>query len=117
MKTQEEKYLEFIREKLHTYMKLSNLYFSELVLNIDKVEDDYLLDTLTIELAGYIYTHSAEKRILTYYCPRPKFLDWLLRRAKKVEWELDVKDLLLNPPQGKDPTKRIYLIERHKEEK
>lgn len=60
-------------------------------------------------LSSYIYTNMADKRKLVYYCNRPSFFDWLLRRTKKVVFNLEVKDLLLNPPKT-NGTKRIYIV-------
>jgi hypothetical protein len=103
--------IEFNLEKASSFLKVSNEFISELQIRQGKDMMDELYDTITVKLDAMFYSNLADERTLTYYCPRPRFFDWLFRREKKVEWELKVKDLLLNPPKIPDKTKRIYLCD------
>lgn len=82
-------------------------------MQVNYEELDYIENLLTVRLSGFIYSNMIEERELTYYCDRPSFLDWLLRRCKKVKFNLKVKDLLLNPKP--ENTERIYIVEDGKQ--
>ncbi len=101
--------LVFDLDKASSYLKISNELISEFQISQSTVDMDLVYDQLTVKLDALFYSNLAEERILIYYCPRPTFFDWLFRRERKVEWELKVKDILLNPPKMPDKTKRIYL--------
>ena len=101
----------FKRERLKTQMKISKELLNDMSYHVGTVGEDKIYDMLTAELTAYIHTNMAEERDIVYYCPAPSFLDWLLRRNKKVVFKLKVKDLLLNAPKPPD-TERIYIIEQ-----
>ena len=104
--------IEFNKERIATMQKISKELVSDPSFALGTENDDFIKDEMTLKLTGYIYSNMADVRTLTYYCDRPKFLDWLLRRSKRVQWELKVKDLLLNPPKLKDRTTRIYIADQ-----
>lgn len=60
--------------------------------------DDFLRNELTAQLSAFVYERTKEKRELVHYLDRPRFLDWLLRRRKKVTIIVDFKEWLINPP-------------------
>jgi len=103
--------IEFKKERISSFCKVSKEFISELNISAGTDYEDMIYDTLTVKLDAFIYSALQEERVLTYYCPRPTFLDWLLRRKRKVEWTLKVKDLMLNPPKNKNSTMRIYLTD------
>ena len=100
----------FEAEKLAAYKRISKELLNDTEFKLDNYED-YLNETMTATLSSYIYNNMAEKRELIYYCDRPSFLDWLLRRSKKVIFNLEVRDLLLNAPKTNN-TMRIYIVNR-----
>lgn len=102
--------IKFDKEKISAISKVAKDYILDVNLTAGTVNDDFVLDQLTLQLDAWILSNAAEERILTYYCPRPTFFDWLFRRRREVKWELNVKDLLLNPPKLKKETSRIYII-------
>lgn len=101
MKTKEA---EFKKEKLAQLMKISKL-------QIAQEGDDCVRDILTAKMEGYILSHLTETRTLSYYTPKPKFLDWLLGRTKRVEIEVNAKDCLKNPPTLEHHTYRMITMD------
>jgi hypothetical protein len=105
--------IEFKKEKIAVMQKISNEIIQDLCIKTGMDGDDIIYDQLTSRLTGFIYSNMAEERQLVYYCERPRFLDWLLRRTKRVVFNLKVKDLLLNPPKNVN-TIRVYETEQIK---
>jgi hypothetical protein len=97
--------LEFNLDRASAYLKVSKEFIAEVKINQNAM--DLIYNQLGISIDAMFYSALKEERILTYYCPRPTFLDWLFRREKKVKWRLIVKDLLIDPP--KLGAKRIYI--------
>jgi hypothetical protein len=60
--------------------------------------DDYLAETFAYQLKAYIYKRIKEKRSIECIFERPSFLDWLLRRKRKLTKEIIISDILKNPP-------------------
>lgn len=108
MKNQE---IKFEKEKVAVMQKISNEALNDLKLEVSQVADDFVNETMTMRLTGFIYSNLADERNLDYYFDRPTFLDWLLRRKRKATFNLKVKDLLLNPPKT-DNSLRIYVVEQ-----
>ena len=100
--------IEFKRERVAAQNKIAASALNDLAFSVSQVLDDFSQDMLTAQLEGYIYTHLADKRDLVYYCPRPKFFDWLFRRKKKVVFKLETKDMLLDAPKVEN-TARIFI--------
>lgn len=107
----ENQEIKFEREKVAVMQKISNEVLNDLKLEISQVADDFVNETMTMRLTGFIYSNLADERILDYYFDRPTFLDWLLRRKRKATFNLKVKDLLLNAPKTEN-SMRIYVVER-----
>ena len=99
----------FDMEKARSYLKASKEIITDIQMNQNQTAEDHLYNLLTVSLEAHFFSHMAEERELTYYCPRPKFFDWLFRRERVVKFKLDVKDLLLNPPKYPVGTTRIYI--------
>jgi hypothetical protein len=115
MKTEIEKIVTnevtaFMREKIATIEKMSLDCLTDLKLELGQDTDDYLGGVFTARLQAFIYQNTIAERDLVYYCDRPTFLDWLLRRKKKVVFKFKAKDLLIKPPKTEKPTLRIYEI-------
>ena len=106
----ENKSLQFTQEKIAIAQKLT----FDMLFEIGQDSEDYIKEQWTAVLSARILYNMAEERVLIYYCPKPSFLDWLFGRTKKVEFELKVKDLMLNPSKPKD-TERIYVTELKRE--
>ena len=64
-------------------------------------------ELLTVQLKTWYYEMKAGTRDLVYYAPKPSFLDWLFGRQKKVVFQADVRELLLDAEKG---TERIVDI-------
>ena len=103
------KRIEFNKEKIAAYSKVCGKLLTNASLQSGLDGTDIVNDLFTIKLEGWILSNMAEKRTLIYYCDRPTFFDWLFRRIRTVKWKIEVKDLLLNPPELKDGTTRIYI--------
>ena len=106
----ENKEIKFEKEKVTVMKKISNEVLNDLKLEVSKVSDDFVNETITMLLTGFIYSDLADERNLDYYFDRPTFLDWLLRRKRKATFNLKVKDLLLNDPKT-DNSMRIYVVD------
>jgi hypothetical protein len=98
---------EFTREKISMYCKYSHEYIESM--SVIETEDIFV-DMIIKRVDAFIATHMAETQILTYYCPRPTFFDWLFRREKKIEWSILIKDILKNPPRFS----QVYVIDEGK---
>ena len=77
-------------------IKVSNLIFQE------KIEtglngDDFIKDTLTSRLNLYFYSRVEEEKEITIRTPRPKFLDWFLRRDKRHFFTVKATEILQSP--------------------
>jgi len=104
------KQIEFKKEKIAVFEKIKRELLNDLKTDIGHIDNDFINDQLTAQLTGYIYSNMADERDLIYYCPRPKFFDWLFRRRKKVIFKLKIKDLLINASKPEN-TERIYIVE------
>lgn len=76
------------KEKIAKFISCSDEIFK------NKTYHDYLKNTLTVGLIGYIYTASKEQGEFTVYVPRPSFLDWLLRRTKTITVPYTIRQLM-----------------------
>lgn len=103
----------FEKEKIAVMQKISTELFNDLELDVSKVSDDFVNETMTMKLTGFIYSNLADERNLDYYFDRPTFFDWILRRKRKATFNLKVKDLLLNAPKM-DNSMRIYIVDNEK---
>lgn len=102
----------FTKERISNYMKVSKEFMSAVEIRIAEGGDDYITGQLTAMMDLYVNSILQDERILTYYCSRPTFFDWLFRREKQVQWKLITKDLLLNPPE--ENTKRVFIHDLEK---
>lgn len=100
---------EFKKERIAVMQKMSDELLNDLKFKLGQEGGDIVCGQLTARLTGFIYSNMAEERDLVYYCVRPTFFDWLFRRAKKVVFNLKVKDLLLKAPKTNN-TERIYEV-------
>ena len=105
--------VEFDVKKLSAKHKFSKLLLSHAQFLSGHDGDDFVTETLTAMLEGYILSHTADNRVLRFECKKPRFLDWLLGRREIATFKLEVNDLLLNPPKLKN-TKRVYMINNEK---
>lgn len=103
--------INFEKEKVAVMQKISNEVLNDLKLDIAQVDDDFINETMTMRLTGFIYSNLSDERDLEYYFDRPTFLDWLFKRKRKAVFNLIVKDLLLNTPKT-DNTMRVYVVDK-----
>jgi hypothetical protein len=101
--------VEFTKERMSVFNKVSAEVISEIDLVVGRVDDDLIRDMFTMKMDAWFLANTADERTLTYYCDRPRFFDWLFRRNRTVEFKLEVKDLLLNPPRLSKTT-RTYIV-------
>ncbi len=101
--------MEYTKEKLSFYRKVSNECLGEMAFRAAMTEDDFATNLTTVLVEAFIYADQIQEKIIPYYFPKPSFLDWLLRRQKKVEIVFQAKDILLSPPKT-EFTKRGYFI-------
>lgn len=103
------KTITFSREKISTHCKVSRDIITEASIRIGNEGIDFIEETLTAQLEAFVWSRLSEKRTITNVFKRPSFLEWLFRKKREVKIEIDVKDLLLNPPVI-ESTKRIYEV-------
>ena len=89
----------FERQKIATRVITDKKYY---------VDDNIMEVTLEHNLAAYIYKHTVKKYNKTIYIDRPTFLEWLLRKQRSIVVNVDVSDILLDPPKLPDKTIRLY---------
>ncbi len=106
------KEVDFQGELISSFRRMPQRIFADIQVRHGLQADDFLKKEMTTQIVGYIYTNLADERDLTFYCERPSFLDWLLRRRKVATFKFKAKDLLLNPPKITQPTIRIYTIDK-----
>jgi len=111
----ENKAIAFDVKKLGFFRKVSKKLIMGGEMAVDLDFDDFVKNTLTVKLEAWFLEHQTEKRVIDYYFPRPKFSEWFWGKIKgtqrKVQIQVDVNDLLLDPPPLKDGTMRFYVIE------
>lgn len=100
----------FDKSKITAYCKVSSEIISDAELRIGLNEMDYLNEELTVQLVAFIHECMSERKTLYIERPRPKFLDWFLRRKYRFEYILEVKDIMLNPPVLPKETVRFYKV-------
>lgn len=76
-------------EKVAHYMKVSPEF-----LKTGMEADDFMFNTLTAMLHGYIYTMAKEDGEITVHIERPKFFDWLFRRTKEKKVKYVIRELV-----------------------
>lgn len=105
------KEVEFIKEKIASFMRMPEQVFADIQIHHGQQSDDFLKGEMTVQIVGFIYANLVDERDLVFYCERPTFFDWLLRRKKVAKFHFKAKDLLLDPPKITQPTIRIYTID------
>jgi len=91
-------------ERFKYMSRISSELLTDIKLDIIR---NHFTDEFTIHADAFFLKHSADKLELIYYAPKPKFLDWLLGRTKKVTFDLFVWDIVFNPPRYAK-SKRIF---------
>lgn len=96
------------KKEVAEQIKIPMSVFTEMKTETGQVMNDFVNETLTVQLQAFIYEQTIDERELIYEFNRPTFLDWLLRRKRKAIFHFKAADLLLNPPQEKNL--RTYQI-------
>ncbi len=99
----------FNKERLGFSQMVSNLLLPDLFLENGTLDDDFIKDIFTVQLEAFILSHTAQKIPIQYWCKKPTFFDWLFGREKMVTFELEVKDVLIDPPVLPKKTCRLYF--------
>lgn len=73
---------------------------------------DLHLAQFVVKFVASIYQKTVLKRNITYGFKPPTFLEWVLRKPREVEIEIDVEDVLKkeNIPPHSDGTIRLYEV-------
>lgn len=82
---------EFEKQKIRAMIRMS---FQEMKLDVAQADADFINEELTFQLTSFIYQRTVEEREMVYYCPRPIFMDWLLRRKKRVVFNVNLKQVI-----------------------
>lgn len=103
--------LNLTKEKMTSYMKVSQDYIESLRVNVGRNNDDFLKDTLTVQLEAHFVKCQQEIQTVTVYRKRPTFWEWLTRKEIVLTAEVNCKELMKNPPKF-EPNKStmIYAI-------
>ena len=72
--------------------------FGHIKLLVGEDDTDFLTDTLTAQMEAFIVSRLSESQKVIVYSERPTFLDWLLRRKRSFEIQVDCKEVIKNPP-------------------
>ena len=91
--------IKFTKDKLAMNATVSELMMNDLKLITGKNGDDFMRDTFTMQLQGFIMTNLNERKTITVYRERPTFWEWLTRKPRSFTFEFDAKEVLKNPPQ------------------
>ena len=101
---------EFTLECMADSIQWSEQYLCDLEMRVGMQSEDFMKELVTTRIKAYFYSHESDEKEMIFYSPRPRFLDWLLRRKKTHVVNVKVKDILKNPPKG-IKTKRLYFFE------
>lgn len=82
---------EFEKQKIRAMIKMS---FQSMKLEVAQCDADFINEELTLQLTSFIYQRTVEEREMVYYCPRPTFMDWLMRRKKRVVFTANLKQVI-----------------------
>ena len=66
--------------------------------DVAQMADDVMNDVYTAMVKCAVYTHTVAKPQIIFYAKPPSFLDWLLRRKRKLTFEVELKDILTDLP-------------------
>jgi hypothetical protein len=98
---------EFKLTQLNHRIDLPIEYFADLKVSMGHLSE--LTDEVTLLFKGYFYRTDVNKSKVTINLPKPSFLDFILRRERKIEVDIEYYDVLQNPPKPNE-TKRMYDI-------
>lgn len=72
-------------------------------------ELDFITDTMRARLEATVLSSQCQIQRVYHYTEKPSFWDWFHGRSKKITIEIEVNDLMLNPP--KIDSARSYNLE------
>jgi hypothetical protein len=87
------KQLIFNKRRLKSSMLVDKKFWES-----DPGNEEYCQDQIQFNLEAYVLEHCWQKKQVDFTFERPSFLDWLFRRKRKVRIDLDIKDILIDPP-------------------
>jgi hypothetical protein len=90
------KQIDFKKEKLATYGNVSQFFMEQKIL-LHKTGEDYLQDTLTAQLESFCLARINTKQWVKVKSKRPSFLDWLLRKERSFDVEVECKEVMRHP--------------------
>lgn len=96
------KEIEFKKEKLAANCKFSEQLISNSKIFMGRLPEDYIQQTLTGQIESFLLARINEKQFITCKAKRPTFLDWLLRKERYFDVEINCKEAMRNPPEIKD---------------
>jgi hypothetical protein len=83
---------------LSVQSKFPKRIFQKASVDNGMIGDDFISNQLTYLMKASVYEWSNPTQTVYKTFPAPSFLDWLLRRKKTVEIEVDCKEILVEPP-------------------
>lgn len=86
------------KEKIVTNTTVTELFLNELLINLGQTNNDFIKDTLTIQLNAFVMAQLNERKIITVYRERPTFWEWLTRKPRSFTFVFSAKEVLKNPP-------------------
>lgn len=96
------------KEKMISYMTVSQDYIESLQVDAGMSNDDFIKDNLTIRLEAHFVKSQEEIQTVTVYRKRPTFWEWLTRKEIVLTAEVNCKELMKNPPKF-EPNKGTFI--------
>ncbi len=84
-------------EKIAARQKISRAIVNS-EFDVAQMADDVMNDVYTAMVKCAVYTHTVAKPQIIFYAKPPSFLDWLLRRKRKLTFEVELKEILTDLP-------------------
>ena len=88
------------KHKLVFTEKIAVELLDEIQLMVGRESNDFLNDLFTMRIQATLLGMKEETKVLTYYAPKPSFLDWLLGRSKPFKVVIYTRDIVKHPIPG-----------------
>lgn len=85
------------KHKIVNHCLVAKELVDEMRLTVGLNNDDFLKDLFSMQLETYLKGLVQPTKVLTYYTPRPSFLDWLLQRTHPVKVIVYTHDIIKQP--------------------
>jgi hypothetical protein len=85
----------FTRETINAAMKMSEEIIHDMELKIGTAGDDVIMGNLTAMVRATIMSRMIATKTIKHEFKPPTFMEWLLRKPRKIELTVDAHELLL----------------------